>query len=793
MRGEHGHAWRPAVVDAVALLVLGGAVVALRAVYLRETFGSDGTVAFTDPDGLYHARRALYSFAQFPSVLFFDPYLNHPHGSPVPWPPLYDWLLAAAARALGGSLRAFELTLAWAAPTIAALTVLPVYAIGRMLDGRATAWMGAAVFAALPVAVYYARVGNPDHHAFVALLGAVFLALSIALLRATSRGRGLAGLAVALCVARLLLVLSWSGSLVLVALGEGALLLGASLAGRSELLRAQAAGALGAAALVAPCVWIGGIPTGGPFSTTMLSWFHVAAFAGVGVVCSALAGLERRRPGRGFRVRIARALALGALALGLLLAFEAPRRAVLPSAAFLSGADAWSDERNPETRALFGMPIRGAVVPRLPASAYYGWLVWALPLALAVTLWRVRRREGRETAACFALWTLVLGGFAMSGIRFGSEFSPSASVAVALTVAEGQRALSRRLPGSVLSARALAVLLLAGALFWPPATELYGPQARALWESRRLEASAEGPWASLLAFGRSVRAATPETAGYLDAEGVPAYGVLVEPSLGHALRWASRRAVPADNFGPYLDALTYDRVNRFFATQSEQEAVLVATRLRTAYVVTAAHTALRSRPSQVQRVLHEHDGSARGYAPHLGHFRLVSEGPRAGVPFLPVPAPPGLAPYKLFEVVEGAVLEIEAEPGSAVQAELALVTSEGRRFPFHAVALADEAGVARLRLPYATEPVAPTRADGPWRLRVSGREIPAEVSEQDVLEGLVLRVGSSAQLGGPGATGSRPPRAPRSRRNVGAPPAAGAPRRRTASPARSAAPRPRRP
>lgn len=614
-----------------------------------------------------------------------------------------------------------------------------------MLAGRGAAVVGGAVFAALPIAVYYGRVGNPDHHAWVGLLGAVFLASSVAALQPTSRGPALVRLGACLMLTRALVVLSWAGSLVYVGLGEAALLLGATLAGRRDLLWAQAAGTLGAAALVAPWVSIGGTPTGGPFSTTTLSWFHVTTFAGAGLVCGGLAELERRRPARSPALRTARAIALGTLATGVLLAFPAPREALLPSAAFLSGADAWSTDRNPETRALFGPPIPGAQMPRLPPSSYYGWFAYALPFALVVVLWRVRRRETRAAAACFALWTAVLGGLAVRSLRFGPDFAPVASVAFALTVAEAQRAVGGLLPGGARSATALAILVGGAALFWPPAAGLYWPHARSLWPPRRPEpsaaAAASSPFASLLAFGRSVRSATPETAGYLDAEGLPGYGVLVEPSIGHAIRWASQRAVPADNFGPYLDVERFARVNRFFATRSEEEAVDITARLRTPYVVTTLHTALRGRETLVQRRLHEREGSARGDGRHLEHFRLVTEGPKGGHPLYPVAAPHYLPPYKLFEVVEGAVLETRATPGSVVRAELRLETPAGRRFPFRAVARADAAGVARLRVPYATEPSAPTRAAGPWRVQIEGTELQVEVSEREVVEGRVILVG----------------------------------------------------
>jgi hypothetical protein len=405
-------------------------------------------------------------------------------------------------------------------------------------------------------------------------------------------------------------------------------------------------------------------------------------------------------------------------------------------------------------------------VRRPPPTWYYGWLAYAIPLAMAVALLRVRRCDGREAAACFAAWTLALGALAVREVRFGPDFAPTASVAFALCFAEAQRPLARWLPGGARSAAALAILVGAAA-FWPPAAALYAPQlARTLAALRgdppprsRTSTSA---FAALLEFGKAAGAATPETSGYLDPGAAPEYGILVEPTLGHALRWSSRRAVPADNFGPYLDAGKLALVDRFFATASEEEAIGIAERLRTPYVVTAVHAALRRRPTLVQRRLHADDGSARGLSGHLEHFRLVTEGPAGGRPLFPVQVPRSTPPYKLFQVVAGAMLEVRASPGDVVRAELSLETPIGRRFLYRAVARADAAGLARLRVPYSTEPGPPTRATGRWLVRVARTETRIDVSERDVLDGGVVRVGAPSPDGSPPpwrGSGSPPVRA----------------------------------
>jgi len=124
--------------------------VGIRALRFEVAFPGDGTVQFTSDDATYHARRALYSFVNFPSVLDFDPYIAYPDGAPVPWPPLYDWALAGVARLFGRSTLTFERVAVWASPVLSALTLVPVFAMGRRLGGTGVGLGAAWLFALLP-------------------------------------------------------------------------------------------------------------------------------------------------------------------------------------------------------------------------------------------------------------------------------------------------------------------------------------------------------------------------------------------------------------------------------------------------------------------------------------------------------------------------------------------------------------------------------------------------------------------------------------------------------------------
>jgi hypothetical protein len=87
-----------------------------------------------------------------------------------------------------------------------------------------------------------------------------------------------------------------------------------------------------------------------------------------------------------------------------------------------------------------------------------------------------------------------------------------------------------------------------------------------------------------------VRANTPETSGYFDANARPEYGILVKPSFGHVFSYVARRATPATGFGPYLDVEKFEKSIAFYGARSAREAFAVLELLGTRYVVTRTHS-----------------------------------------------------------------------------------------------------------------------------------------------------------------------------------------------------------
>jgi dolichyl-diphosphooligosaccharide--protein glycosyltransferase len=726
-----------------ALVALCAFAFALRALGFEWVFVGERVLLLVG-DPHYQARLALYCFERFPEFLAFDPYINYPDGAAVPGPPLLDLAVAGAARLLGDDLRTFERVLAWSTPVWGAATVPFVYAAARVLAGRGTALGAAALFAALPVATEVARIGNADHHAGVACLGAAYLAVLLALARPGASPLRLAALGAGLALARLALFLGWSGSLLYVGLGDALLLLAAALAGRRNLLLTFALGALATALLVAPLVAALPTPASGAWSAASLSALHVAGELLAAALAALLLALERRRPAARPLGRLARLAGLGILLGAAALAWRPLREGLAPALAFLT-----TDERMGAT-VLELQPLYGVGGgPASTAVYYYGLFAFLIPLAPLGPLLAARDPVGRAPALALAGWSAALGGLALWQIRHGVDFAAGASVAFALLLAEGLRVPATRLHLRRATVAAAAVLVGAASL-WSPARVLYLPRARGSLAALagRGPAADEAlatPSGTLIRFLEEVRRVTPETSGYFDPEQRPEYALLSSSRLGHSIHYVARRASAADGLLDALDPERFAATQRFFELRGEGRAVALAAKLGARYVVTQHFPDLQ--PGSLGARLQLGDGLGE---PPLSRFRLVTEGPPGGRPLgdlLGLPRPEQVVPYKLFEVVRGAVLEAEGAPGEAVEAELELGTPLGRRLVYRAAGRVGADGLAHLRVPYPSTSSAPVRALGPWRLRVGDAVRPARVDEDDVREGRVVVVGSRSGAG----------------------------------------------
>src|SRR5262249_25461174 len=226
----------------------------------------------------------------------------------------------------------------------------------------------------------------------------------------------------------------------------------------------------------------------------------------------------------------------------------------------------------------------------------------------------------------------------------------------------------------------------------------------------------------------------------------PAYGILVPAGLGHVVDFEARRAPTADNFGPYIDdPSSFHATEQFFETESEEEALRIAHELKARFVVTADFGG-DSKPAILYR-RQRADGCGLKDGPCLGHFRLVTEGPNGGMAIgtlygLPLPRPN--VRYKLFEIVEGARLELRGAPKAPVSVQAELRTPIGRHAHYAAGGTLGDDGVAIMRVPYPTERSGPVFATGPYQVVIGDRVDRVEVSEAQVRNGDQISIGGAA-------------------------------------------------
>lgn len=723
---------------------------AVRSLGVEQVFvGGDDVVLWLD-DSQYHARRALFTLANFPRTLSWDAYLNYPAGAWVPWPPLYDLALASVARVLGGEPAILDRVLAWSTAVLATTTTLLVYAVARAVTRPTVALGAAAIYAVLPATTTYSSVGNADHHAAIACLGTALLALYLAAVRTGIRGARLALVHACLVLARAGILLVWHGSLLYLGIGELALVGVLALSGRRDGLAAQALSAPLAAIFVVPALTASDASVGGAWTTIALSNLHVVALCADGAIAGVLALLAWLRPEPRWSLRGLRLAGVSlAAAVVLLATLPGLREGLALAQAYLAKEEKWI-AYNYESQPIFHWGSAAT------ARMLYGFLGFLLPLTPLAALARARERSVREPAILLAIWTAAFAFLGSMQIRYNNDFAPAGSVCFALLLEQagswvrGRMRLPPQLAAALPAAAGLALLapVLAAHAARAPRTFAYlrgtiEPGDRAL----------ETVHGTAHRFAQQLRAATPETSGFLTPEERPQYGVLCFPIVGLVFQNMGRRPTTADNFGPYLGGENFLSTMEFFLQDGEEKALATAQRLGARYVVTAEQAGRVPRTAALHR-LHIEDGTAQPGLPPFERFRLVTEGPRGGRPIglledVRFQSP---VPYKLFEIVEGAMLEVHVEPGAAVTAEVRVVTPFGRRFAYRARALAGSNGTARLRVPYATDTSAPVRPLGPWRVRVGETVREVGVTDADVLKGATVLVEAAS-----GVDGDAPP------------------------------------
>ena len=171
------------------LALIFGLSLYIRALPYDSIF-SGAFVRFGGNDPWYNMRLVENTLHNFPHRIYFDALSQYPHGTIIPFAPLFDYSLAVIIWLIGlGNPYAtlgehgIEVIGAWFPAVLGALTVIPVYFIGKELLGRNAGILSAALIAILP-GQFLSRslLGFTDHHVAETLFSTIamlFLILAI--------------------------------------------------------------------------------------------------------------------------------------------------------------------------------------------------------------------------------------------------------------------------------------------------------------------------------------------------------------------------------------------------------------------------------------------------------------------------------------------------------------------------------------------------------------------------------------------------------------------------------------
>ena len=144
-------------------------------------------------DSYYHSRVMQYIIANH-RTLILDPLLHYPIGAINPREPLFDWMNASLGLAFapffgGNAVDAGAFFLNLQAPLWAALSVFPIYMIGREVGDRRTGLIAALIFPFLPATINESIFGYANYLSFYTFVILVVLYCYIRLVKVVGSRR----------------------------------------------------------------------------------------------------------------------------------------------------------------------------------------------------------------------------------------------------------------------------------------------------------------------------------------------------------------------------------------------------------------------------------------------------------------------------------------------------------------------------------------------------------------------------------------------------------------------------
>ena len=163
----------------LAVVIIGFISLWVRTLPSDAVFLPGGIVRFMTNDAWYHMRTLYVLLENYPNRMFYNPMTNYPYGSYIHFGPLFDQMIAITSFVLGmgnPSPQLVNTIAAYFPAVLGALTVIPVYYIGKYLGGRKTGLL-AAILIALAPGHFLQRslIGFTDHHVAESLFSTFFM------------------------------------------------------------------------------------------------------------------------------------------------------------------------------------------------------------------------------------------------------------------------------------------------------------------------------------------------------------------------------------------------------------------------------------------------------------------------------------------------------------------------------------------------------------------------------------------------------------------------------------------
>lgn len=712
----------------------------------------------TDPDTLYQARRLERALVEGLPVAEHDQRLGAPGGSAIPWPPYYTTLAYAvfapfAPEEPRARAEWVETRIGSFAALFGVLGSLLAALAARRLAGNGAALVAGAVHALCGAAIAYGKIGNGDHHAFVSLLAGAMLYGLARGLEAGSLERSplaakwgaaagaLAGISLGAWVASAMYVVE-------VQVALAVLLFVHARRPRAGTAALGLAFHLAALAAAMPAVLSSPWKESEPWMVVNLSWFHAAHLALGALVFAPLSRLSPRAA-RAWPWTVGAGLAVLAGALAAL--GRGPGAAIVRAFEWVSRSDEFM-ARVGESRPLVGPGTAGDLAEAL------GYVVFALPFAWIAAVVAVRKR-GDLRLLPWAVAVPLLAAQALRQARFAEALALPMAVVLGwgAAAAFGARPRAWRLPRIAVGALALALVGLAS---WPAIAET---------------AERWGRWGDASGHERPGNLGARLACDWIGS--VPALeegeSVLAVWGHGHVIEWAAHRPSVATNFGSYVGDEGFRAPPRFFLEEDFDAADALLARHRARFVIVDSDlpnhlNAMIDLGAPKRRERYVSPGSERGGGEVLppwfltvgarmmfdgGVFGPFAAGSRpldrlrlTWVSALRDPArrlrrPDDVSPAAwVWERVAGAVVEAHGTPGDELALSLTIrYALAGREVAWVDRARAGDDGVARLRVPYATDvPNGDGRADGAAAWTFGRRTGTLEIPERAVREGATL-------------------------------------------------------